>query len=173
LSELFAITTLDSDVVAASGIVCDEDSERVQWSGGIFTSENTILEPYIGGPLSESGYHGQLYCQRCVDVAAPTNFIVRRDFLKRVLRKFKMTRYESLMVSLGIEAALSKKYIATTPHIKYHIPRGERFPIPDDREGLLERVEKPEHLNRWYNVNLAIFTRQSYTIQERPTFGLV
>ncbi|WP_026595821.1 glycosyltransferase [Methyloferula stellata] len=166
LPELFAVALLDADIIAVSGLICDEKETVVRWSGGFFTSDNTILDPYIGSKLAHSGYHGQLYCQRCVDVPAPMDILLRKDFLNQTLSKFGISNYRSLMIALGIEAAAHGKYIAVTPHVRHLVPARNAFPFPDDREGLLDKAGVPGAASRWYSPNLPRLTSDAYTIQD-------
>jgi GT2 family glycosyltransferase len=164
LSRLFEVALFDSDVVAVSGIVINKDDQTVRWAGGVFTSESTVMSVYFGTPINESGYQGQLHCQRCVDVAAPINILLRKDFIHQTLLKFGSADYLSFLVALGIQAALSKKYIAITPHVRHVTSDGEMWPVPDDRAGLLEKISELGAIGRWYNPRLPSLASQAYQI---------
>jgi hypothetical protein len=165
LSNLFALTLFEQRVVAAGGIVCDEKGEVVKWSGGLFASNKTVFDPYLDHPLGDSGYHGQLYCQRCVDVLAPINLLIRKETVHEVLKKFEFSRFESFTVALGIEAALSGSLVAVTPHVRFSAPSISNIQLPDDREGLLERaVIDARCLGRWYSHLMPAFSDRAFTI---------
>jgi GT2 family glycosyltransferase len=167
LSRLFEVALFDSDVVVVSGIVINNNGQTVYWSGGMFTSENTVMDLYFGRPFSESGYHGQLYCQRCVDVAAPVNVLLRKEFVRRTMAKFGTADYMSFLVALGIEAALLHKYVAVTPHVRHVMSESEVCPLPDDRGDLLGKMSGFGVIGRWYNPSLPSLASEAYQIIER------
>jgi hypothetical protein len=167
LSRLFEVALFAADIVVVSGIIIDKDGQTVRWSGGVFTSEDITVDLYFGTRFSESGYHGQLYCQRCVDVAAPINILLRKDFVRQTLVKFDITDYLSLLVALGIEAALSGKYIAITPHARHVVSDRGECPQPVDRAGLLDKMSGLGAICRWYNPKLPSSASQAYQIIER------
>ncbi len=138
LLELSAVGWLDPRIVAVSGLLTDADDLTVRWSGGLFLPGGRIIDPYAGRPFSNGGYHNQLWCQRCVDIAAPVNLLVRSDALQQAAAKLKPNAGpDALVVTLGLEAHEQGKFIAVTPHVRGTLPENSPAALPLDRDGLL------------------------------------
>ncbi|WP_158744562.1 glycosyltransferase [Acidisphaera sp. L21] len=141
---------LDSRVAAVSGLLLDRSGERIAWSGGLFTRDGGLLDPYAGAPLSDAGYHGQLYCQRCIDVPAPADLLVRADMLARALSKAgKAMGLDALLVHLALEIHAASQFAVVTPHLRAHRPSAWTLSLPLDRQGLVARAVSPP-ISRWY-----------------------
>ena len=80
--ELSAIALFEPRINAVCGVLIDEN-RTVNWSGGLFLPRGRILDPYNGQPFPGGGYHGELWCQRCIDVAAPVNVLIRATAVRR------------------------------------------------------------------------------------------
>jgi len=172
LRGLFAVSLLDKRVSVVSGIVRDAEEKGVRWAGGFFMPGGLIFDPYSGTDFSRSGYHGQLYCQRCVDVAAPMNVLIRKDILHRVLLKLgpRITS-QKLVVALGLDAAANDELVCVTPHVECFVRKSWIGPFDD--QGLLKEAEIGLTQSRWYNSELPKLTEAAYGIIKgnggRPT----
>ena len=150
LLQLSAPARLDSRVAAVSGLLLDRSGARIAWSGGLFTRDGGLLDPYAGCALSDAGYHGQLYCQRCVDVPAPVNVLVRADMLARALSKAgETTDLDALWVHLALELHGADQFAVSTPHLRGLRPSAWALPLPLDRQGNVALVI-PSPVSRWY-----------------------
>ena len=164
LLELSAIAWLDPRVAAVSGVLTDADGVTIRWSGGLFLPGGRLLDPYYGRSFAESGYHGQLYCQRCVDVAAPVNLLMRADFLRHASARLAGTSGpEALMAILGLEAHERNQLIAVTPLLRGNLPAD--LPLPLDREGLLLNAAGLLNGSRWYDGRLS--ADEPYAVSDR------
>ena len=157
LLALSGVARLDDRVRAVSGLVLDGKSGALRWSGGLFASGGIILDPYAGRQMSEGGYHGQLWCQRCVDVAAPINVLIRADSLYEALEVLdEEAGPDGLMTTLGVLAQEAGAFIAVTPHLLWADELRNMFPIPNDRRGALVGDVRLVNGGRWYNPKLNI-----------------
>jgi GT2 family glycosyltransferase len=153
LIELSAIALFDPRVTAVSGLLTDKDGQTIRWSGGFFLPGGRIMDPYAGRPFAEGGYHGQLWCQRCVDVPAPVNLLVRTDAIRRVVARLdKDARLDDLMLILGLDAHERGDLIAVTPHLRAEMPKATLLPL--DRSGLLIGKSSLKTGSRWYDGRL-------------------
>jgi GT2 family glycosyltransferase/SAM-dependent methyltransferase len=164
LFELSALAHLDSRINAVSGVLVD-DKGNVQWSGGLFVPDGGLFDPYFGQPLSEGGYLGTLWCQRCIDVAAPVNVLIRAPALLRAATRPGVKDADSLMVMLGLDAHERNEFIAITPHLEAISPQLSLVLPPMDRAGLLKGAPAVKMGSRWYDGRLEI--EQPYTMPEQ------
>jgi hypothetical protein len=161
--ELSAVGWLDPRIAAVSGLLTDVSGEIVRWSGGLFLPGGKIIDPYFGQRFSDGGYHGQLWCQRCVDIAAPVNLVIRRDALRRGMGRLKPTSGpDALMAMLGLDAHERGEFIAVTPHLRGTLPESLSAALPLDRGGLLSGAAALARGSRWYNG--ALSADDPYTI---------
>lgn len=150
LLHLSAPARLDSRVVAVSGVLLDGSGTRVAWSGGLFTQDGGLLDPYAGGALSNAGYHGQFYCQRCIDVPSPVDLLVRTDVLNKALVAAGNTAdLDAILICLALEIHAAGQFAVTTPHLRGQRPSSWPLPLPLDRKGLVARAAPPL-VSRWY-----------------------
>jgi hypothetical protein len=155
LLELSAVAWLDPRVAAVSGLLTDRDGDIVRWSGGLFLPGGRPFDPYAGKPLSVGGHHGQLWCQRCIDVAAPVNVLIRaKALVQAVSRTPESAGSDGLMVMLGLLAHEAGDFIAVTPHLRDVLPSDSFAMPPLDRHGLLLGAAALERGSRWYDARL-------------------
>ena len=156
LLELSAIAWLNSRIVTVSGILMDRDSQTVRWSGGLFLPNGRLFDPYAGKPFSDGGHQGQLWCQRCIDVAAPVNVLIRaKRLIQAAARIPENAGPDGLMVILGLLAQEARELIAVTPHLQAIIPPASLVLPPLDRHGLLLGAAALERGSRWYDGRLS------------------
>lgn len=161
--ELSAVGWLDPRIAVVSGLLTDASGEIVRWSGGLFLPGGNIIDPYFGRAFSDGGYHGQLWCQRCVDIAAPVNLLIRRDALRRGMGRLKpASGPDALMAMLGLDAHERGEFIAVTPHLRDTLPESLSAALPLDRDGLLSGAAALARGSRWYNG--ALSADDPYTI---------
>ena len=153
LLELSAPAWLDKRVVAVGGIFVDARG-TVCWSGGLFLPEGGLFDPYAGSLFAEGGYHGQLWCQRCVDVLAPIQVLIRADALQRAANRPGGQSAEGLMAMLGLGAHETGEFLAVTPHHRCRPPAASLPWLPLDRAGVLLRHEALVMGSRWYDGRL-------------------
>jgi len=148
-------------------LLTDASGEIVRWSGGLFLPGGNIIDPYFGQRFSDSGYHGQLWCQRCVDIAAPVNLLIRCDALRRGMDRLKPTSGpDALIAMLGLDAHERGEFIAVTPHLRGTLPESLSAALPLDRDGLLSGAAALARGSRWYNGTLS--ADYPYTIASQP-----
>ncbi|WP_331172914.1 glycosyltransferase [Rhodopseudomonas sp.] len=154
LLELSAVAWLDPRIIAVSGLLLDRDGSTLRWSGGMLLPGGAILDPYAGQQLAAGGYHGQMWCQRCVDVAAPVNLLLRGQALREAKSSLAgNTGPDQLMVTLALHAHLRRQLIAITPHLRGTVaPIGKMLPL--DRSSLLLGHPALNAGSRWYNHEL-------------------
>ncbi len=148
--ELSAPAWLDPRIVAVGGLLMNPDNS-VCWSGGLFLPGGRVFDPYNGQPFATGGYHGQLWSQRCVDVVAPVNVLIRVDALRRAAERPGVRDPDSLMTMLGVEAQERGTFIAVTPHLRAQASRQAAVCMPLDRGGLLLDLPALALGSRWYN----------------------
>jgi hypothetical protein len=166
LLELSAIALFDPRVNAVCGLLTDKDGKTVRWSGGLFVPGGRIFDPYTGSQFAEGGYHGQIWCQRCVDVPAPINLLVRSEALRRVATRLQNNAgVDDLMVLLGLDAHERGDFIAVTPHLRAVLPEASGL-LPLDRSGLLDGNSSLRDGGRWYDGRLS--TDQAYAVTDWP-----
>lgn len=151
--ELSAIALFEPRINVVSGLLID-DSRIVNWSGGFFLPHGRVFDPYNGRPFAEGGYHGELWCQRCIDVAAPVNVLIRVAALTRVAGLGGVAGADALMVTLGVDAHQRSELIAVTPHVQAP-PKSVVMP-PRDSAGLLASATGLECGSRWYDGRLQV-----------------
>ena len=157
LLELSAIAWLDPRIVTVSGILMDRNGQTVRWSGGLFLPNGRLFDPYAGKPFSDGGHQGQLWCQRCIDVAAPVNVLIRAKRLVQAAGRIpENAGPDGLMVMLGLLAHEAGEFIAVTPHLQDIIPPASLVLPPLDRHGLLLGAAALERGSRWYDGRLSL-----------------
>jgi hypothetical protein len=127
---------------------------QVRWSGGLFLPGGRLFDPYAGTRFSEGDYHGQLWCQRVVDVVAPTNVLIRADALQRAAARLGVRDADALMTMLGLEAQENGNFVAVTPHLRVPAAPSSLAPLPLDRLGLLLGSNALAVGSRWYDGRL-------------------
>jgi glycosyltransferase involved in cell wall biosynthesis len=157
LLELSAVGWLDPRIVAVSGLLTEPDGPIVRWSGGLFLPGGRLFEPYAGKAFADGGYHGQLWCQRCVDVPAPVNVLIRATSLVQAAARMPASAgADGLMVMLGLIAHEHGNFVAVTPHLRdVHPPASIAMP-PMDRHGVALGTRALERGSRWYDGRLGI-----------------
>lgn len=163
IRDLFAVGLLSPRVSVVSGIVLDDETGRVRWAGGFFHDGGLVVDPYGGVDFkASSGYHGQLYCQRCVDVAAPANVLIRKDALLRVLAAFPGLSSSNVMAALGRDAILQDRLVCVTPHVRTGVTG--QWVGPVDTAGLGSDAETGPASSRWYSSELPFLTDSAYGV---------
>jgi hypothetical protein len=156
LLELSAIAWLDPRIVTVSGIILDRDYQTVRWSGGLFLPNGQLFDPYADKPFSDGGHQGQLWCQRCIDVAAPVNVLIRAErLIQAAARITENAGSDGLMVMLGLLAQEAGELIAVTPHVQAIVPPASLILPPLDRHGLVLGAPSLERGSRWYDGRLS------------------
>jgi hypothetical protein len=165
LLELSALAWLEPRLAAVSGLLMAADETTIRWSGGLFLPGGRLLDPYFGKSFAQSGYHGQLYCQRCVDVAAPVNLLVRTDLLRNATERLPADAGpDAVMAMLGLLAHEHNRLMAVTPLLRAKLP--PNVPLPLDRAGLLLGNPTLEKGSRWYDGRLS--ADEPYTTHPLP-----
>lgn len=103
LRDLSAPALFDRQINAVCGVLLDENG-LVEWSGGVFLPGGRLFDPHAGLPITRRGYHEMLSCQRCIDVAAAVNVLIRTDTIIRVVDRFGVVDADGLMVAIGLDA---------------------------------------------------------------------
>jgi len=156
LLALSAIAHWDERVGVVGGVLVKEEG-RVLWSGGVFTAAG-VVDPFLDEEWVAGGYHGALYCQRCVDVVAPADVLVRKDRLRDALNAIDHGNISAtagnIMIILGMLAQRSGWLIAVSPYVKRNPSRSEGFLVPLDRHGIALGSEQPSAYSRWYGSHL-------------------
>jgi GT2 family glycosyltransferase len=153
--ELSAIALFEPRINAVCGVLID-DNRTVNWSGGFFLPHGRVFDPYNGQSFPDGGYHGELWCQRCVDVAAPVNVLIRVTALRRVAALSGVACADALMVMLGVDAHQRGELIAVTPHVQAPPPPKSVALPPLDRAGLLAGIPALGRGSRWYDERLEV-----------------
>jgi hypothetical protein len=153
--DLSAIALFEPRINAVCGVLID-DKRMVNWSGGLFLPYGGVFDPYNGQRFPGGGYHGELWCQRCIDVAAPVNVLIRATALRRVAALAGVTCADALMVMLGVDAHRRDELIAVTPHVQAPPPPKSVVLPPLDRAGLLTGTPALERGSRWYDERLEV-----------------
>ena len=153
--ELSAVALFEPRINAVSGILIDEN-RIVNWSGGFFLPHGRVFDPYNGQPFSGGGYHGELWCQRCIDVAAPVNVLIRVTAVRRVAALSGVACADALMVMLGVDAHQRGELIAVTPHVQAPPPPKSVVLPPRDPAGLLGGAAGLDRGSRWYDGRLDV-----------------
>lgn len=155
LLELSALALWDDRLDVASGLLTDATGTTIKWSGAFFCPDGTVLDPNLGRTFAGS-YHGQIHTQRCVDVAAPSNVLIRMSALERVLSvDGKSLNSDRLMIRLGLDAARHARLVAVTPYVRTVWDPGAGLSLPVDRAGMLSGVEAALLDSRWYDPRLS------------------
>ena len=154
LLDLSALAWFDERVIAVSGLLIDDG--KLSWSGAQFMPGGRLFDPYVGQRFSGGGYHGQLWCQRCVDVAAPINVLIRASALVRVTADFAPDGPDALMTGLGLAAQERGELVAVTPHLQAPMPPGGASWLPVDRAGRLIGKAALTDGSRWYDGRLEV-----------------
>jgi glycosyltransferase involved in cell wall biosynthesis len=155
LLELSAIALFEPRINAVCGVLI-QDNRMVNWSGGFFLPHGRVFDPYSGQPFSGGGYHAELWCQRCIDVAAPVNVLIRVAALRRVAALSGVAGADALMVMLGVDAHQRGDLIAVTPHVQAPPPPKSMVLPPRDPAGLLLGASELERGSRWYDGRLDV-----------------
>lgn len=138
LTKLSAPAIFEKKVAAVSGYLADRSGKKLVWTGGSLGSNGVIVDPGIGQPLGSGGYHGQILCQRCVDVLAPADLLVRTDMAAAALKKMTAANApEDFLIYLTMELNSRKLLAAVVPQLVNQLPADWALPLPVDRSGLL------------------------------------
>jgi GT2 family glycosyltransferase/SAM-dependent methyltransferase len=163
MSDLSAPALFDRKVNAVCGVLLDEKG-LVRWSGGVFLPGGRLFDPHAGLPIARGGYHEMLSCQRCIDVAAAVNVLIRTDTIVRVVNRFGVMDADGLMVTIGLDAAERGELISVTPQLTAVADR--MTAPPADRRGLVLNHPSLQHGSRWYDGRLEI--ERPYKMPEMP-----
>ena len=153
LLDLSAPAWVDARVVAVGGVFV-EASGVVKWSGGLFLPHGSVFDPYAGRLFAEGGYHGQLWCQRCVDIVAPVQVLLRSKAVLQAAARVGTADADGLMAMLGLNAHEAGDLIAVTPHLRREPPPMTLGWLPFDRAGQLRQHASLVEGSRWYNGRL-------------------
>ncbi len=150
LKKLSAPASFDDRVAAVSGLLLDADGKTIHWSGGLF-GKNGIVEPYRGFSVGDGGYHGQLRCQRCIDVPAPFSLLVKTDVLRAVIESDAGATLDAdvLIVRLGIAISEAGLLAVVAPSVSSRRPTAWNCPLPLNRHGFYRGSSAGQ--NRWYS----------------------
>jgi glycosyltransferase involved in cell wall biosynthesis len=153
LRHLSAPALFDRRVNAVCGVLLDEDG-FVRWSGGVFLPGGRLFDPYAGVPITSGGYYEMLSCQRCIDVAAGVNVLIRADTIIRVVNRFGVKDADDLMVTIGLDAAERSELISVTPQVTG--AAGRTIGPPADRRALVLGHPSLQDGSRWYDGRLEV-----------------
>jgi hypothetical protein len=157
LLELSAVGWLDPRVAVVGGLLTDQDGDIVRWSGGLFLPGGRLFDPYAGKAFFKGDRYGQLWCQRCIDVAAPVNVLIRAEALLQAAARIpESAGSDGLMVMLGLLAHEAGDFIAVTPHLRDVLPPASLVMPPLDRDGLVLGAATLERGGRWYDGRLSL-----------------
>jgi hypothetical protein len=141
--ELSVPIHLDPNIKLVGSTLLDRDG-KIAWAGGLMEGGN-VLEPSIGTDPRGGGYHGQLYCQRLVDVVAGANALITSDMLATALDRLgDGVTADTLMVMLALIAREEGWRVATTPRLEVTLPPAMRSIIPVDRAAQLRDVARSD-----------------------------
>ncbi len=148
LKRLSAPALFDDRVAAVSGLMLDSSGQKIHWSGGLFGKKG-IVEPYGGLAVGAGGYHGQLRCQRCIDVPAPFDLLVRADVLETILADDAVPGdADAFIVCLAIAISKAGMLSVVVPSVASRRPSTWNCPLPLDKAGLCQSADVVR--NRWY-----------------------
>jgi GT2 family glycosyltransferase/SAM-dependent methyltransferase len=154
LRHLSAPALFDSRVNAVCGVLLDKE-DLVRWSGGLFLPGGGLFDPQAGLPIAGGGYRGMLSCQRCIDVAAPVNVLIRAEAIIRVVDRFAVVDADGLMVAIGLDAAERGELVSVTPHLTA-VAGHDMMPPPADRRGVVLNNPSLQDGSRWYDGRLEV-----------------
>ncbi|MGX9981111.1 glycosyltransferase [Methylobacterium fujisawaense] len=156
LLALSAVAHWEKRVGVVSGLL-SRSNGKVAWSGGVFT-ETGVIDLHQGASIADGGYHGALYCQRCVDVAPMLDVLIRSEKLDSALDLMEKNgtpvTANSLSLVLGFLADRDGWLIAVTPYVSFVIERSLHDLIPLDRERLAMDETYRVKRSRWYGEHL-------------------
>lgn len=154
---LSAVAAFDPRIAAVSGLLLKRGTTEIMWSGGLFLPGGGVFDPYAGRLFAEGGYHGQLWCQRCVDIAAPVNVLLRTSVIARIAERLTDgAGADGLMVQIGIDAHERGDLVAVTPHLRAQDLRTQGGGIlPLDRAGSALGSPALAAGSRWYDGRLS------------------
>lgn len=154
LRELSAASRFENRVNAVCGLLVNR-SGQLHWSGGVFLPEGRLFDPNARRSLQNCAYPEMAASQRCIDVAAPVNVMIRLDALARALHRFPVVDADGLMVALGLDAAERGEFISVTPHVSAIAP--STLPsVCADRRGLALNHPSLKNGSRWYDGRLEV-----------------
>ena len=153
LRYLSAPALFDQRVNAVCGVLLSEEG-LVRWSGGVFLPGGRLFDPHAGLPIASGRYHDMLSCQRCIDVAAAVNVLIRTDTIIRVVKRFGVMDADGLMVTIGLDAAERGELISVTPQLTTVADR--MIAPPADRRGLVLDHPSLRDGSRWYDGRLEV-----------------
>ena len=157
IRELSAVGWLDPRILAVSGLLTDQSGALIRWSGGLFLPGGRLTDPYAGKLFADGGHHGQLWCQRAIDVPAPVNVLIRAEaLLEAAARLPDAAGADELMPMLGLLAHETGRIIAATPHLRDVLPPASFVLPPLDRHGLVLGAAALEPGSRWYDGRLSV-----------------
>jgi hypothetical protein len=132
------------------------ERSEVIWSGGLFHPEARLLDPFLGRDPAAPSYHGQLQCQRCVDVAAPVNVLLRVEAARAAIAQIGSgITSDETMTRLGLNAAAVSRFAAVTPYVVSAWDDRAAYSLPVDRRGILARLPREMLRSRWYDPRLS------------------
>jgi hypothetical protein len=170
LLELSAIAWLDPRVVAVSGLITEADNTTIRWSGGMFLPGGGVMDPYRGQSFATTSYHGQLHCQRCVDVPSPINLLIRADsVIKAAAQLPSDASPDAVVTMLGLVAHEENRLVAATPLVRDKLPPQFSFSLPSAAQHKAF-ARALENGSRWYDGRLSADV--PYTVSERFNRGL-
>jgi hypothetical protein len=152
LLELSAVGWLDPRILAVSGLLTDQSGTLIRWSGGLFLPGGRLIDPDAGKLFADGGHHGQLCCQRVIDVPAPVNVLIRANALLEAAGRLPNdASADELMPMLGLLAHETSRMIAATAHLRDVLPPASLVLAPLDRHGLMLGAAALESGSRWYD----------------------
>lgn len=147
--ELSVPIHLDPNIKVVGSTILDS-AQNIAWAGGIIDHQRAF-EPAYGLNPRQGGYHGQLYCQRLVDLVAAGNVLIDSNLLVAALDQLgNALDPDRLMVTLSIICRENLWLTATTPRLEAYLPLHMRGLIPLDRDFLLGQSNH-DHPSRWKN----------------------
>lgn len=150
LQELVGLVHGFDPVVMAGGRIVDNEN-CLLWAGGFFGIDGFLSCPDIGREVNDSGYHGMLYCQRCVDGVSPLLWTIKREFLLDLFTSLSADfSFAALATYLACFAYSRKDLVAYTP-----------FAIVKTREKRLTVFPEivPSEVLARYNLDVPKFSR--------------
>lgn len=129
-----ALIHWNSEVMGVSGLLSDASGDTILW-GGADLEDGELVHRHDGSSLTSGGYHGQLFCQRRVDVMAPYNMALRRDLIEALLEEGAWRLGPpDFMMAAGRVAASREGFLTITPHVLDEIPQSLRRQLPSLRQ---------------------------------------
>ena len=142
---LAAPALLDGRVDAVGSMLLDSKG-LVRFAGGFFGPQGLVV-PNRGILPVSGGYHGQLFCQRCVDVVSPVNAMFRVGALRDMFKGFDADgEVDTFIIRLMLRIAESGRLVAVTPHVQTELPEKLAVAVPVDRHGLIAAENR---ISRW------------------------